>query len=99
MPVIGLIIYLGLAAWLIYDPDALGEYTGWARGHHIDTPTPGYMIRSIGCCMVAYPPAYVLWGLLTGWGLVPWAAIAITATLGLAGAAVLYRLAVRMFGE
>lgn len=96
--IIGIIIHLIIAAWLIYDPEALGEYTGAARGHYINKTTPGCMLRAIGCCMVAAPSACLLGGLIDSTGLPLWASMVPAVILGLAGAVGLYTLAVRLFG-
>lgn len=95
--IIWLIIYLVIAAWLIYDPEALGGYVGAARGHYISKQTPGCVMRAAGCCMMAAVPARMLGNLLHFAGLPLWASLTSATLVGAAGAIGLYILALRLF--
>ncbi|MGC9318550.1 MAG: hypothetical protein ACP5KN_11030 [Armatimonadota bacterium] len=54
--IIALVLYVGAAIYMIVEPDVVGGATGWVRGHYIDTPTPGCMVRFAGCAMLAVLP-------------------------------------------
>ena len=83
------IAWLLAAGFLIVDPESAAEYAGWVRRWRSDLPTPGWLVRAFGCCMVGALPglvAGVIWSLPIG------------LVVGVAIAALIYYLAVRFIG-
>lgn len=84
-----LIAYLAAAGFLIMNPESAAEYAGWVRRFRSDLPTPGWLVRGFGCCMVGALP-----GVIAG---VMWS-VPIGCAVGAVTAALLYCLALRFFG-
>ena len=83
--------YVGVALYMIVNPDVVGQARGWVgRGGYVDAPTPGCMVRFAGCVMLAVFP-----GVAVGSAMVWWAGVLV----GIAIAVGLYLLAVRLIGE
>lgn len=82
------LLYVGLAIYMIIDPEALGQYTGRAGHGHITATTPGCMVRAAGCCMLAIIPGALVAGFSVLAGVI----------VGLMAAVVLYVAAARFFG-
>lgn len=83
--ILGSVLYLGLALYMIYDAETLGEATGRIGHGSISGPTPSGMVRFAGCAMLALPAGI-------GAGALWWP---LGVAVGIAVAIVLYRLAGR----
>lgn len=49
-------MFLALPLAFIWFGDEIGSYTGWWRGHYIDKPTPGCLLRVIGWALLFTTP-------------------------------------------
>lgn len=86
--VVTLVVYAGVAVYMIVEPDVVGRAKGWVRGGYIDSPTPGGMVRFAGCAMLAVLPGAMVAFALNAW----WAGVLV----GLAVAIGLFVLANRL---
>jgi len=77
--IVVVIIYVGAAIYLIVNPEEIGSYRGWAGHGVVTAPTPGCMIRAVGCCMLAVFPA----GFVGAWNVVAGIVIGILVAIGL----------------
>ena len=59
--ILAVLVYLGAAVYMIYDPETVGNATGVAGHGYVGVATPAGMVRFAGCAMLALPG-----GLATG---------------------------------
>lgn len=65
--IFGFIIYIAVGIYLIVEAESVGQMTGYVRGHHVDTPTPGCLIRFFGCALLALGPGLIVGGMVAWW--------------------------------
>lgn len=87
---VALLGYVGVALYMIVNPDVVGQAQGRMGRGYVDTATPGCMVRFAGCAMLAVLPGWLAGGVLVWWAGV---------LVGVAIAVGLYLLAVRLIGE
>ena len=78
--VVGALLYLGAASYLIYDPETVGAATGFIGHSAVTKTSPPQLVRFAGCAMLALPL-----GLVTG---AIWWPVGVV--IGLAAASALY---------
>jgi len=52
--------WLGIALYMIIEPEAVGEATGMVRYGHITSGSPAYMVRFAGCIMLTLVPGCIV---------------------------------------
>ena len=79
--IIGGLIYLGIAIYMIVEAESVGQITGVVHGSMITSTTPGCMIRFAGCAMLAVFPGAFFAFLVGAW----WAGVlfGLAAAIGL----------------
>jgi len=53
--------YLAGAAYMVYDPETLGDLTGYLGRGNITCTSPPGMVRFAGCVLLALPVGGALW--------------------------------------